>query len=115
MDIETVRAIALALPEVTEAPHFDYGSFRVKGKIFVTVPPDQQHIHVRLDEQERLLALAVYPDGLEALHWGKQILGVRVDLRRADPRAVTHLIQAAWRHRAPKRLLAATIGSGPAA
>lgn len=109
MDFQTARAIALALPEVTEAPHFDYGSFRVKGKIFVTVPPDQQHLHVRVDEQERLLALAVYPDGLEPLHWGKQILGVRVDLQKADPEAVAHLIRTAWRQRAPKRL-AATLG-----
>ena len=115
MDIEAVRAIALALPGVTEAPHFDYGSFRVGGKIIVTVPPDQQHIHVRLDEQERLLALAVYPDGMEPLRWGKQILGVRVDLRQADPQAVAHLVRAAWRYRAPKRLVATTSGSGPVA
>jgi len=115
MDIEAVRAIALALPEVTEEPHFNYGSFRVKGKIFVTVPPDEQHIHVRLDEQQRLLALEVYPNGIEPLHWGKQILGVRIDLTRADPQAVAHLVQTAWRLRAPKRLLAATIGSGPEA
>ena len=115
MDIEAVRAIALALPEVTEAPHFDYSAFRVKDKIFVTVPPDQQHLHVRVDEQERLLALAVHPDGIEPLHWGKQIWGVRVDLRRADPQAVAHLIRAAWRHRAPRRLLAANMGAGPVA
>lgn len=30
-----VRRFALALPEATEAPHFDYASFRVRGKIFV--------------------------------------------------------------------------------
>ena len=115
MDIDAVRAIAFALPELTEAPHFDYGSFRVKGKIFVTLPPDQRHIHVFVDEQERLLALAVYPHAVEPLHWGKKILGVRVDLHQADPDAVAHLIQAAWRHKAPKRLLAATMGSGPVA
>lgn len=81
----------------------------MKGKIFVTLPPGLQHLHVLLDEQERLLALAVYPDGLEPLHWGKQILGVRVDLQKADPEAVAHLIRTAWRQRAPKRL-AATLG-----
>ncbi|HEX7769167.1 MAG TPA: MmcQ/YjbR family DNA-binding protein [Dokdonella sp.] len=107
MDIEAIRTIALGLPEVTEEPHFDYGSFRVKGKIFVTVPPDQQHIHVRLDEQQRLLVLATAPRGMEALHWGKQILGIRVDLRTADPRQVARLVETAWRYRAPKRLAAA--------
>lgn len=114
MDIEAVRAIALALPEVTEEPHFDYGSFRVKGKIFITVPPDQQHIHVRLDEQQRLLTLATAPRGMEALHWGKQILGIRVDLRRAEPGEVALLVETAWRWRAPKRLVAAFDRDRPA-
>ena len=114
MDIEAVRAIALALPEVTEEPHFDYGSFRVKGKIFITVPPDQQHIHVRLDEQQRLLTLATAPRGMEALHWGKQILGIRIDLRRADSGQVARLVETAWRYRAPKRLATAFDRDRPA-
>lgn len=114
MDIEAVRAIALAFPEVTEQPHFDHGSFRVKGKIFLTVPPDRQHIHVMLDEQQRLLTLATAPRGLEALHWGKQILGIRIDLHRADPAEVMRLVETAWRYRAPKRLAAAFDRDRPA-
>src|SRR6476661_4213255 len=103
MDVQSVRAIAMTLPEVIEAPHFDYASFRVKGKIFVTVPPDGQHVHAFVDEQELLLAVAMYPDAVEPLHWGRKILGVRVDLSRATPEAVDHLIRAAWRNKAPKR------------
>ncbi len=112
MDFETARAIALALPEVAEAPHFDYGSFRVKGRIFATVPPDLRHLHVMVDEQERLLALEVYGAAMEPLRWGKRILGLRVDLARAEPQAVEHLLRAAWRNKAPKRLAAATMGPG---
>jgi hypothetical protein len=37
-DLAEARRLALALPEVTEQPHFDMASFRVRGKIFVTVP-----------------------------------------------------------------------------
>lgn len=106
MDVQAVRAIAMGLPEVTEAPHFDYGSFRVKGRIFVTLPPDAPYIHVFVDEQERLLATTMYADAVEPLHWGSRILGVRVDLTRAPAEAVAHLVRAAWRAKAPKRLAA---------
>jgi len=39
-DLAEARRLALSLPEVTEQPHFDMASFRVRGKIFVTVPPE---------------------------------------------------------------------------
>jgi DNA-binding NarL/FixJ family response regulator len=86
----------------------------LKGKIFLTVPPDRQHIHVMLDEQQRLLTLATAPRGMEALHWGKQILGIRIDLHRADPAEVMRLVETAWRYRAPKRLAAAFDRDRPA-
>lgn len=31
MKLDTVRRFALSLPEVVEAPHFDYGSLRLRG------------------------------------------------------------------------------------
>lgn len=115
MNVEFVREVALALPEVAEAPHFDFGLFRVKGKIFVTLPPDGEHVHVFVDEQERLLAVAMYPAAVEPLPWGQKILGVRVNLSRAEPGAVEHLVRAAWRNKAPKRLVAAAGLAGPVA
>ena len=45
-----MRAFALSLPATTEEPHFDMSSFRVRGKIFATVPPDGEHLHVFVDE-----------------------------------------------------------------
>ena len=104
MDIESVRQLALGLPETTEAPHFNFGSFRVRGKIFVTVPPEGGYIHVFVDEQERLLALAMYPDAIEPLYWGEKVAGVRVNLRKAKSVAVRHLVTVAWKTKAPKRL-----------
>ncbi|MEY3251945.1 MAG: hypothetical protein RL227_918, partial [Pseudomonadota bacterium] len=46
MKIATVRTFALGLKDVTEEPHHHFSSFRYQGKIFVTVPPDEEHIHV---------------------------------------------------------------------
>jgi hypothetical protein len=107
MDLETIRQVAMGLPEVTEAPHFDCGSFRVRGKIFVTLPPDGRHAHIFVDEQERLLGLAVHPGFAEPLLWGRKVLGLRVALANADPEAGRHWVVSAWRARAPKRLAAA--------
>lgn len=39
MKLDDVRTHALSLEAVTEAPHHTYSSFRVRDKIFVTVPP----------------------------------------------------------------------------
>lgn len=46
MKLEQARKYALSLPETTEAPHFDYTSFRVKGKIFATSPPGGEFLHI---------------------------------------------------------------------
>jgi hypothetical protein len=45
--LNDVRRIAMSLPEVTEEPHFAYTSFRVKGEIFATAPPDGEQLHIR--------------------------------------------------------------------
>jgi hypothetical protein len=105
MKFSTVRTYSLALPEATETPHFKYQSFRVRDKIFVTVPPGEETIHIFLPEAQREQALALHPQFVEKLVWGKSVTGVRVTLGRAEPAVVKALILAAWQHKAPKALL----------
>src|SRR5262252_5419935 len=57
-DLDSARAFALSLPGSTEEPHFEASSFRVRGKIFATVPPDDEHLHVFVDEGEVRAAVA---------------------------------------------------------
>ena len=106
MKIPQVRQYALALPEATEEPHFDYSSFRVRGKIFITVSPDEKHIHVFVGESDREMALALHPAFLEKLVWGGKVRGLRVLLSKASPAVVNRLVREAWAHKAPKRLVA---------
>jgi len=103
-NLDRVRRYALSLPEVTEQPHFDYVSFRVRGKIFVTAPPDGKHLHVFVGEEQRELALAVHADCLEKLWWGGKVVGLRVDLAKADGKVVKQLMRQAWARKAPKSL-----------
>jgi hypothetical protein len=110
MKLATVRKFAMSLPEVTEEPHHDYASFRVRGKIFVTVPPGDQFIHVFVPEQTREQALAVHGDFLEKLFWGAKALGLKVKLAEAEAETVKLLVRQAWEHKAPKTLVAAFNG-----
>lgn len=104
MKLSAVRRLALSLPETTEEPHFDYASFRVRGKIFVTVPPPGEYIHVFVDDLERERALALAPEWIEKLWWGKKVVGLRVRLAPARPALVEALVRNAWMRKAPAAL-----------
>ncbi len=107
MKLAAVRRLALSLPEVTEAPHFHFGSWRVAGKIFVTIPPGDELLHVFVPDEVREPALAMYPDFLEKLTWGAKVIGLRVRLPQAAPEVVKRLVRQAWEAKAPRRLVAA--------
>jgi len=99
MLIAQVRKHALALTGVNEAPHHHFSSFRVRGKIFVTVPPDGLHLHLFLTEEDREKALALYPQFLEKLLWGGKVVGLLITLPKATPKVVKNLVTAAWAHK----------------
>jgi len=101
--IETVRRFALSLEDVIEAPHHEYASFRVRGKIFVTVPPNEDVIHVFVDEEDRERALASYPDWAGKLLWGGKVRGLRITLAAAATAPVKRLITKAHETQAVKR------------
>jgi hypothetical protein len=103
--ISTVRRLALALPEVTEAPHFDMAGFRVNGRLFATVPPGNERVHVFVPAEEVAAYRAEYPDAVEELWWGQKLSGCRVTLAAADAVLMGELLTIAWSRRAPKRLL----------
>ena len=111
MKIADVRRFALSLPEVTEEPHFDYASFRVKGKIFATVPPEEKYLHVFVEGALLDVLPAAQPKAYEKLFWGKRVAYLRVTLAAAKAADVEELLRSAWRRRAPKKL-AAAFGDG---
>jgi hypothetical protein len=108
--LATVRRLALALPESAEAPHHDMTSFRVRGKIFATVPPEADRVHVFLDPEEVPAYCAEFPGAVEELWWGKKLSGCRIVLARASTPVVRELLTESWRRRAPKSAVAAFDG-----
>lgn len=109
MRLDTARRFALSLPETTEEPHFDMSSFRVKGKIFATVPPDGKRLHIFVDPHEAEALIDEDPTAYEAIRWGKQDKTdwLRVHLAAAERAQVCELLEDAWRAKAPKRVLTA--------
>ena len=109
MTQDDVRALALSLPEAVEEPHFDRASFRVRGKIFATLPPGGEDVVLRLPElvkeslrQNEAKAYVALPGGWDRGGWTQLTIG------RMDAEKMADLVRLAWRGVAPKRLVAMT-------
>ena len=98
MTLSDARQFALELPGSNEEPHHHMSSFRVAGKIFATVP-DDDHLHVFVDDERREMALAMFPDAYEKLWWGKKVVGIKVHLDAADHDDVEDLLRCAWKRK----------------
>lgn len=103
-DLATARALALALPETTEQDHHGMPSFRVRGKIFATVP-DEAHLRVMVDENEIRAAVAENPESCAESYWGKRLACVVVTLDGASVRLLTELLTDSWLRKAPSTLV----------
>jgi hypothetical protein len=97
------RKVALALPETTEQDHHGMPSFRVRDKIFATVP-DPEHIRIMVDEPEILAAVAEDPASCEPMYWGKRLACVVVNLRTVRIELLRELLTESWLRKAPKSL-----------
>jgi hypothetical protein len=105
-DLDSAREFALSLPGTTEEPHFGMSSFRVRGKIFATVPPGEDYLHVFVGEGEVHASVAEDPAAFEPLMWGKTLRGLRVRIAAGPAERVAELLEESWRGKAPARLAA---------
>ena len=101
-----VRRLALALPEVTETPHFEQTSFRVGGKIFCTAGAQPGRIMLKFDPEDQRNLADDRPDAITPVpgYWGQKG-STYVALGALDEARLAVLIRLAWATVAPKRLL----------
>jgi hypothetical protein len=99
--LREVRELALHLPGVAEQEHWGNPSFRVRGRIFATVP-DPEHLNVMIEPFDVKAAVREEPGACSELRWGKQVRGVQVFLPAASPQLVGRLLEVAWRRKAPR-------------
>jgi hypothetical protein len=118
MTPDEFRRIALSLPEAVEASHMGHPDFRVGGKIFATLGyPTKAFGVVVLTPEDQQLIVRDYPKTFAPVRgkWGASG-STTVTLRGASKRAISLALEAAWRKRAPKKLIATLdrqSGSGP--
>jgi hypothetical protein len=107
--VDDFRRLALALPEAVEGAHMGHADFRVRNRIFATLPGGALGVvKTTRDDGEALAAAnaAIY----EAKPWGPTTW-LRICLPAADAGEVADLVAEAWCIVAPKRLVAAYVAS----
>ena len=111
-DWDTVRGIASAFPGAEESTTYGKPAFKVKGKLFAWISPDEAAegaLAVRVDPGELALFVETTPDRyFQTRHYhGHPILLVR--LERISSEELEERIEDSWLLRAPKRLVDAYV------
>jgi len=105
MTAQTFRDLALSLPEAAEAAHRGNPDFRVRGKIFATLGPDETWGMAKLTPEQQAVFVHTEPEVFQPVNgaWGRRGC-TYVRLEAATEPSVRQALSAAWRNAAPKRL-----------
>jgi hypothetical protein len=101
---ERARALALALADASEAPHFHLAAFRTPRKIFATLDAVTPRMNLMFDPDLRDFYMEQAPDAFSPVPggWGRN--GATLcDLRVVDEATLASALQAAHLPAAPKR------------
>jgi len=101
-DGDALRRIALCLPGVSEAPHFDRLAFRA-ARIFTTLAPDRRSANIKFSPDEQQLKCLLAPEAFTPLKggWGERGW-TRAELAALDEAELRLALEAAWRNAQPK-------------
>jgi hypothetical protein len=105
MTANEFRSLALSFPETAEAEHMNHPDFRVCGKIFATLWPNDDWGMVKLAPEQQSVFVQSEPAVFQPVKgaWGRRGC-TRVCLSAATVASVRQALTLAWRNTAPKRL-----------
>ena len=105
MTEDEYRQLALSLPEAAESSHLRHPDFRVRGKIFATLSPNQSRGVVLLTREQQEILTTSEPKIFAPVPgvWGQRGSTI-IDLECADETTVRSALVMAWRNKAPKSL-----------
>lgn len=106
MNAAEFRSLALSLPEAVEDAHMGHPDFRVRGKIFATLGPDEDWGMVKLTPEQQASYVRAEDDVFESCNgaWGRRGY-TKVQLAGAQESGIGQALMHAWRNTAPKRLV----------
>lgn len=103
---DAIRRLALSLPECTEDSHMGRPDFRVRNKIFATLPPDGTSFNVKMSPANLQVLVAHAPQTYRdvwAGRWaGVQLNGISQDEARELLADAWALVAPASMKRTPK-------------
>jgi hypothetical protein len=102
---DTVRKLALALPETTEQETWETPTFRVRKKIFAMMSDEQRSVWVKSTHDEQRALTSMDPDTYFVPPYVGPSGWVGIHIARADRDELHELLIEAWRMTAPKRLV----------
>lgn len=94
--VAAFRKLALALPDASEAPHFEAAAFLRKGKIFATLNEKPGTAVVKLLPEQQEVMTTAEPSIFERVpnYWGDKGW-TRLNLKAANRKAVESALNAA--------------------
>lgn len=106
MTADEFRKLALSFPEAAESSHMNHPDFRVGGKIFATLGPDEVWGMVKLTADQQATFIDAHSKVFHPASgmWGRRGATI-VHLRGAKSSVVEPALIMAWRNTAPKRLV----------
>jgi hypothetical protein len=98
------RRIALGMQNAIEAAHMGHPDFRVNGRIFATIHPDDQWGMVKLTPDQQQRFVRAHPASFEPENgaWGRQGC-TRVRLNAVDEDTLGEAMTLAWQNIANTR------------
>ena len=101
---EDLRRMALALPDTTEAPHFDRAAFKV-ARIYVTLAADGRTANFMFSPEEQALKCLTAPDAFAAIPngWGKRG-ATTATLANLTPAELESALKTAWEGALPRKV-----------
>ena len=105
ISIESIRQLALSLPETDEIDHFRMPAFRVKQKIFLTVNQPEGRCTLRLSKELQSIFTAVGHGAVYPVpnKWGTAYGWTHLDLEKAPWELFEDALKMAWREVAPPK------------
>jgi hypothetical protein len=106
MTAEQFRSLALEMPEASESSHMRHPDFRVRGKIFATLGPDESWGMVKLTAEQQAEFMRAEPKTFRpaAGAWGRAGCTL-VTFKGARRQTVRQAVIEAWRNNAPQSLV----------
>jgi hypothetical protein len=100
-----VRLLALALPQAYERSHRRKPTFWVHERIFCVLQPGEDFVTVKLERDDQLNMMEAHPEAVKAARLYSHHGWTYLYPDRAGPDLTALVLQLAWTHVAPKKLV----------